>query len=78
VCSGGDLTDLEKLKNPCRHWDLNPSSFSRDNAVTVITTLTVTTTLTVITTPSRLVYFLCKKFVVRDIICTYSSKVYCD
>jgi hypothetical protein len=57
VCPRGGLDDFEKRKIPCRYRDLNPASFSRDNAVTVITTLTVTTTLTIITKPSRLVYF---------------------
>lgn len=51
MCPIGGLDDLERRKIPCRYRDLNPASFSRDKAVTVITTLTVTTT------SSRLVYF---------------------
>jgi len=37
VCPRGDLDDLEKRKIPCRYWDFNPASFSRDTAVTEIT-----------------------------------------
>jgi hypothetical protein len=55
VCSRGGLDDLEMRKIPWRYRDLNPASFSRDNAITVITTLTIRTTLTVKTTPSWLV-----------------------
>ena len=44
MCPIGGLDDLERRKIPCRYRDLNPASFSRDKAVTVITTLTVTTT----------------------------------
>lgn len=87
MCPRDGLDDLEKRKIPCRYRDLNPASFSRDNAVTVITTLTVTTTLTnnyancndyadynnyAIT--ARVLR--CKKFNVRNTTC--SRKVYYD